>query len=339
MVVCFTAGWLLVECAAAHSIFDSLPENFMLQPEDAVFKPGAPWYDASSNRIEAHGGGIYIEAGVYYWVGESHKLSNSWDLSQGINLYSSPDLSVWTFHGMILNNKSMPCQAAEGHPFRIERPKIVKNAVTNKYVMWWHMDTQNFGIQSVGVATADVITGPWTFNSCFQPDGLASYDMGLFQDVDGSAYLVRSVKNQYAGISKLSPDYLNTTGIISSGPDIEGQAIFKDGSQYYLWGSHLTGWSANPAEFLVSNQSTLAGASWTYIGNPSNDGTTFDSQSTYILPYTHTDGHVTYIYMGDRWNINGPGGLPNATYIWLPLINGGNTWTMPWLDSWRLGDY
>jgi hypothetical protein len=52
------------------------------------------------------------------------------------------------------------------------------------------------------------------------------------------------------------------------------------------------------------------------LGNPSNDATTFDSQSTFILPYTHADGHKTLVYMGDRWNADGPGGLKNSSYIW-----------------------
>jgi hypothetical protein len=67
-------------------------------------------------------------------------------------------------------------------------------------------------------------------------------DMGLFHDVDGSAYLVRSVNNRFAGISQLTPDFLNTTaaGIISSGPDCEGQAIFRVGTPptYYLLGRY-----------------------------------------------------------------------------------------------------
>ena len=36
-------------------------------------------------------------------------------------------------------------------------------------------------------------------------------------------------------------------------------------------------------------------------------------QSTFVLPYVHPDGHVTYIYGGDCWNANGPGGLKNST--------------------------
>jgi hypothetical protein len=228
---------------------------------------------------------------------------------------------------MILKNTSMACDGYPG-PFRVERPKIIKCAATGQYVMWWHLDTESFALRSVGVATAPAITGPWTFLSCFHPDGLDSYDMGLYLDPDGAAYLVRSVANQFAGISQLTADFTNTTGIISRGPQIEGQAIFRvppagtggggASPTYFLWGSHLTGWAPNPAVLSVANASALNGAAWGALGNPSNASqsgasTTFNSQSTFVLPYVHPDGRVLYVYMGDRWNADGPGGLQNAT--------------------------
>jgi hypothetical protein len=72
-----------------------------------------------------------------------------------------------------------------------------------------------------------------------------------------------------------------------------------------------------PARRLrCSDRTTLDGAGWVDLGNPSNDATTFDSQSTFLLPYTHPDGHKTLIYGGDRWNADGPGGLKNSSYIW-----------------------
>lgn len=69
----------------------------------------------------------------------------------------------------------------------------------------------------VGVATADNAIGPYTFYASFQPDGIPSLDMSLFLDpVDQQAYFIRSCDNKYAGISRLTDDYLNSTGIIST---------------------------------------------------------------------------------------------------------------------------
>ena len=51
-------------------------------------------------------------------------------------------------------------------------------------------------------------------------------------------YVIRSVNNEYAGISLLTDDYLNTTsdGIISKGPKCEGQTIWNDdrSNGYYM---------------------------------------------------------------------------------------------------------
>jgi hypothetical protein len=160
------------DALAATPVLGLLVRYAILQPEDTIFRPGQPWFDTDGIRIEAHGGGLFVEDGVFFWVGEGRKVYS--DLSEGITLYSSSDLSVWTSHGYILLNTSMSCEGGSGGPFRIERPKIIRNPRTLLYVMWWHLDTEGFTLRSVGVATAAAITGPWTFHACFQPDGLES---------------------------------------------------------------------------------------------------------------------------------------------------------------------
>jgi hypothetical protein len=50
---------------------------------------------------------------------------------------------------------------------------------------------------------------------------------------------------------------------------------------------------------------TLDGAEWVSLGNPTGDPYTFNSQSSYILPYKQKNGSTVLIYMGDRWNYNG----------------------------------
>jgi len=98
--------------------------------------------------------------------------------------------------------------------------QILYNTKYNNYVLLFHADTPKFGYPAVGVAVADDITGPYTWVRVFKPDGLDSYDMGVFQEADGTAFLVRSVNNQYVGISQLSPDYTDTLGISSTAPRV-----------------------------------------------------------------------------------------------------------------------
>ena len=65
----------------------------------------------------------------------------------------------------------------------------------------------------------------------------------------------------------------------------------------YAAGSHLTGWASNAAQFVTTTSKTLFNAQWVDNYNPSGSDTTYDSQSTFIFPYKHKDGHVTYIWM------------------------------------------
>jgi hypothetical protein len=262
-------------------------------PEGATISSGVIWNDVDGKPVHAHGAGILLPhthpagvGGKYFMVGATQKTEPGW-LSEGINMYSSPDLEHWTFEAEIFHNTSITTPLPEGEIpyYRIERPKVIYNNVTRKYVMYFHLDSNGFKLGMVGVCTCDTVAGKYEFVHGFQPDGQRSLDMGLFQDTDGSAYLVRSVDNHYAGFTQLTPDYLkmSSDGIISKGPKCEGQAVWRTGDDYYLLGSHLTGWSANAA-ILSHTKGPLKGARWTVLGNPSGDSTTFNSQSTFVLP-------------------------------------------------------
>ena len=49
-------------------------------PERAVrydaFHPGRPWLDTNGNPIQAHGGAVYQEDGVWYWYGENKEFTD-----------------------------------------------------------------------------------------------------------------------------------------------------------------------------------------------------------------------------------------------------------------------
>jgi len=297
-------------------------------PEDAVFTPGVPLVDTRGKRIYAGGANMYTENGVFYLVGEGEKVFA--DCSECLQLYKSTDLASWAYVGCVLNNSDVVAPQ-KGQPYyRMERPKIFKCPSTGKHMMWFHCDTPNFSMRSVGVLSAPAVEGPYTFTSpCFRPDGRDSYDMGTFVDGgpggDGHAYLIRSVENSFAGISQMTDDCTGTTGIVSQGPDMEGQAIMRDAATgaLYAMGSHLTGWAPNPMQFVATASATLHNAVWVNNTNPTADSTSFGTQSTFIFPFAHADGHKTYIAMLDRWNMGGPnvlpGGLANMTNVWLPM--------------------
>jgi len=68
------------------------------------FHPGVIWLDTDGKPIQAHGGGILYENGIYYWYGENKDSENYLDESKGflhrvdvigISCYSSTDLLNW----------------------------------------------------------------------------------------------------------------------------------------------------------------------------------------------------------------------------------------------------
>lgn len=56
--------------------------------------------------------------------------------------------------------------------------------------MWMHIDDPTYIEAKTGVATSSSICGDYNYLGSFQPLGYQSRDMGLFQDTDGTAYLL-----------------------------------------------------------------------------------------------------------------------------------------------------
>ena len=139
-------------------------------------------------------------------------------------------------------------------PFIVERPKVLYNAKTKLFVLWFHLDTGGYKFRHAGIATSATANGPFKFVHGIQPDGIPSLDMSLFRDPqDGQAYFVRSCNNAYTGISRLTDDYLDSKGMISNHSVFEGMALFRHpNGTYYIITSHLTG------EPTHTSNSTLA---------------------------------------------------------------------------------
>ena len=77
--------------------------------------------------------------------------------------------------------------------------------------------------------------GPYEWVHVIHPDGLNSFDMGVWQEDDGSAFLVRSVNNEYLGISQLAPDYSTTTGLVSTAPRVSFYTVTRLNTLSTTW--------------------------------------------------------------------------------------------------------
>lgn len=136
------------------------------------FKPGEIWPDDNGIHINAHGGGILFHNGKYYWFGE-HKVegkkgNRAW---VGVHCYSSGDLYNWKDEGIALR-VSMDPESPITEGCIIERPKVIFNRKTGKFVMWFHLELkgQGYSAAKTGVAVSDYIAGPYNFIKAVNPN-------------------------------------------------------------------------------------------------------------------------------------------------------------------------
>ncbi|KAF6139073.1 hypothetical protein GIB67_010799 [Kingdonia uniflora] len=317
---------------------DPLMEGNNGSGSSRYFYPGRMWLDTDGNPIQAHGGGVlYVKKrseGTYYWYGENkdgptyhaHRRGAARVDIIGVSCYSSNDLWTWKNEGIVLAGEETDPSHDLYKLNVLERPKVIYNDKTHKYVMWMHIDDVNYTKASVGVAVSGHPTGPFEYLYSKQPHGFDSRDMTIFKDDDGLAYIIYSSDdNCELHIGRLTDDYLdvvpNVMRRILVGKRREAPALFKHQGTYYMITSGCTGWAPNEA--LAHAAESIMGP-WETMGNPCVGGTkvsqdaTFFSQSTYVLPLPGLPG--MFIFMADRWN---PAELNNSRYVWLPLVVGG----------------
>ena len=373
------------------------------------FRPGEEWRDTNGQVIQAHGGQVVPATDhrgrrIWYWYGEDR--SNGYYDSPGVHAYSSYDLYNWKDEGLALRAMASPDQFQNDKYFAmlykkyspqqkeivwrdlstnqvrtdgwaapsiLERPKVIYNKATRKWVMWVHSDgpssptsTSTYARAEAGVAISDSPTGPFRWidsyrlnrvpsdsvpwcgtSSAFDPAGGMARDMNLFVDDDGRAYIIySSEENRTMYISKLNKDYTYLSARPENavqGKDFvrtlpcsqrEAPAMFKSEGTYYLVTSGATGWDPNPAKYATA---TSILGQWTDKGSPiSGDGAanTYRSQSTNVIPYDPAKGK--YIFMADRWT---PSDLANAPYVWLPMNFGeGGSLSIGPDQEWTLGN-
>ncbi len=127
----------------------------------ASFSPGEVWEDDQGVAINAHGGGILYYQDTYYWFGE-HKGERSNAAFVGVTCYSSTDLYNWRNEGVALSVSDNP-ESPIVKGSTIERPKVIFNAKTGKFVMYFHLELIGRGYEAahVGVAVSDQVAGPY----------------------------------------------------------------------------------------------------------------------------------------------------------------------------------
>ncbi len=341
------------------------------------FIPGKVWCDTNGKRIQAHGGSVIYLNGRYYWYGENKEFTtgddNIW--TYGIRCYSSKDLYNWKDEGLIIPPSDD--LASPLHPScKNDRPHILYNNKTNKYVCWMKR-MHDDGAQTMTVLTSDRFLGGYEIvKSGYRPLDMNAGDFTLVED-SGKGYIIFEKVHSELIVADLTEDYLGVTGVYSSHfPNRvpytrEAPAHFKKNGKHYIITSGTTAYFPNPSQVAVAD--SLHG-DYKVLGNPhagDSSNTSFHSQISCIFKVEGKEN--LYIACADRWlpeymhisyenvesffHLAAQGRmeeaialknslhLPNtdntsiADYVWLPLTFDGENVKILWRDEWRWEDY
>lgn len=133
-----------------------------MQAESDSLPNGGQWIASDGKHINAHGGCVLYHDGMYYMYGEERPAGKG--IETGVSCYSSPDMLDWQYQGTVLKVSEEPGSDIEAGCI-IERPKVVFNEKTGKFVMWFHLELKGKGYEAAraGVAVSDSPSGPFEF--------------------------------------------------------------------------------------------------------------------------------------------------------------------------------
>ena len=271
-------------------------------------KPGKRWLDTNGNRIQVHGGSVIYLDGTYYWYGENkEKTTGESDIWHwGVRCYSSADLYNWEDRGIIIppeNNEDSSLYPSS----QMDRPHIIYNKETQKYVCWLKIMDDKNKTQTETVLVADHVLGPYKkVREGFRPLGMNAGDFDLAVAEDGKAYYYFERVHSETICADLTDDYTDVTGYYSTHfprkypPYVrEATAHFMRKGKHYLITSGTTAYLPNPSEVSVAD--TWHGP-YRILGNPHRNDSTDTSFHSQISSVFKVEGKEDlYIAVADRW--------------------------------------
>ena len=341
-----------------------------------AFTPGNIWPDNNGVHINAHGGGLLFAKGCYYWFGE-HKIAGPAGNKAmvGVHCYSSKDLYNWKDEGIALSvSEDTTSDIAKG--CILERPKVIYNKKTRKYVMWFHLELRGQGYKAArtGLAVSDKVNGTYKFIKSYRPNagsmpfyppgtpedekvdcanqrnksekffcrdlpgGQMARDMNLFVDDDGKAYHIFSAEENFTlDIAELTDDYTGHTGKFAR--VYPGRSTEAPAIFKHNGIYYMVGSGTtgwDPNPARWFSAKSIFGP-WTYHGNPCQ-GT--GAEITFGGQSTYVlpiNGKKdSFIFMADKWS---PKNAIDGRYLWLPVTFKGDDIEILWKDKWSLNDF
>ncbi len=341
-------------------------------------RPGKVWYDTNGKRIQAHGGSLLYAENKFWWYGENKEGitgratgENCPFWHHGVKLYSSDDLYNWKDEGFAIKEST-----DKNNPFYpaniMDRPHIIFNAKTNRYVLWAKTARGDFSNAAFSVCVGEDLHS-FRFLKEIVPTPHHAGDFDLFEE-NGKGYIVYENPHSEMICRELTDDYTGLTENYSAHlaaecpPFVrEAPAYFKRGDKSYLLTSGTTGYYPNPSK--IAEFAALHGE-WKDLGDPclnDKNRNSFHAQFSSVFKNPFIDG--LYIALGDRWltdltedlpdmekefyemfSSNGKKGMTQkelatltddntseANYVWLPVrFRADGTPFIEWLREWKI---
>ncbi len=271
-----------------------------------AIRPGEPWLDTKGERIQAHGGAVYYEDGVYYWYGENkeHTDGRNGIWTWGLKIYASTDLMNWEDRGFLIPPVLDDPNAALFPTKRVDRPHILRCPATDKYVCWIKLSGPEAAFT---IWQADALTGPYEMvENLYNPGGHKAGDFDLISDpATGKGYLYFDADHASMLCMELSGDYLHAEkeaarSYANLRPPFtrEAPALFEKDGRKYMLTSGMTGYVPNRSDSAVSD--TWDGV-FESIGDPHAEDSSCASFNSQISKIFRVEGTDTFIAMADRW--------------------------------------
>ncbi|MCR5826269.1 MAG: family 43 glycosylhydrolase [Oscillospiraceae bacterium] len=276
------------------------------QHRQDCIRPGQPWLDTKGERIQAHGGAVYYEDGVYYWYGENkeHTDGKNGIWTWGIRVYASTDLMNWEDRGLLIPPVLDDPNAALFPTKRVDRPHILRCAATGKYVCWIKLSGPEAAFT---VWQADRLLGPYeVVENLYNPGGHKAGDFDLIADeATGKAYLYFDADHSCMLCMELTADYLHAAREVARNyPDLhppftrEAPALFAARGRCYMLTSGMTGYVPNASDSAAAERWD---AVFTSLGDPHADEPDCSSYNSQISKIFRVEGTERFIAMADRW--------------------------------------
>ena len=291
-----------------------------------------PIVDTNNKKIQCHGSSIIFINDTYYWYGENKEgiTGNSLDPKSGcqfwhhgVKLYSSKDLLSWKDEGFVM--KESDDIDNPFHPSNImDRPHIIYNKNTNKYVMWCKSGfKKDFGFCSFSICVGDSLNDIKYIKMVnLYPHHAGDFDLFTYKD---KAYVVYANPHTTMIIRELNDDYTDVTNKYSVHlhkpypPYVrEAPCVFIKDDRIYMLTSGTTGYYPNKT---ICYDITNIHGKWRYLNVPCIDDLreiSYNLQFSSVLKVKDE-----YIAIGDRWLVDFNENAPNMDEVFKHIYSKG----------------